>query len=120
MNVLRELNVDKKPRLTVLNKIDLVEDAFLVKENLARLDGSVAVSALQKTGVDLLLATIDQKLSTTRRHRRFLIPQKNPELVASLYARGNVIKTDYHQRDVYLEVLIEDRHLGDLKKYLLA
>ncbi len=119
-NVLRELAAGEKPRLAVLNKTDLVKDEFLIKESLARIDNSVSISALEQSGLDQLLEKIDRELSVSRRHRRLLIPQQNPELIAALYERGTVLKSDYHQRDVYLEVLIEDRRLGELSKYLLA
>ncbi len=117
--VLRELEVGEKPVIVALNKIDAVEDRFLINEVEARIEGSVPISAREKVGLDELLRKLDEELAGTRRRRRFLIPQSRPEAIAWLHQKGKVVKTDYHSRNVYVEVEIEDRWLGHHREYLI-
>ncbi|MCX6349334.1 MAG: GTPase HflX [Candidatus Aureabacteria bacterium] len=117
--VLAELKIGSKTVIPVLNKADLVRDPFRLDELAARLPGSVAVSALNRTGFDALLRRIDAALGAVRRRLRLLVPQGRPDLVAWLHQKGTVVKTDYHQNDVYIEVMLEDRWRSQVKEYLL-
>ena len=118
-SVLKDLTAADKPMVVALNKTDLVDDPFLVREAMAQLEGGVPISALRKAGLSELLQTIDDSLATLRRHHRLLIPQSSPDLVARLHRDGQVVKIDYHKKDVYVEVLIEDHFLGEAREYLL-
>jgi GTPase len=117
--VLKELKADEKPMIVALNKMDLVRDKFLLAEARSRLDGGVPISALKRTGLDDLLQAIDDRLDGPCRNYRLLIPQSRQDLIARLYREGQVVKIDYHQNDIYVEVLTEDRLLGDARKFLL-
>lgn len=117
--VLRELKVESKPLLVALNKIDLVKDRFLLNETRARLEEGVPISALKKRGLESLLQVIDERLASTRRYRRLVIPQSRAELIAWLHKKGQVVKTDYHQNNVYVEVMIEDRWLKNFQEYII-
>jgi len=60
--VLKELEAEKKPRLRVMNKIDLLDDevAQSLQADAQREDSkTVYVSAAEGTGLDRLLARID-------------------------------------------------------------
>ncbi len=117
--VLKELGADRTPMITVLNKIDLVEDPFLVREAAGRLEGAVPISARLGRGLDSLLEAIDRRLAAGQRLYRLLIPQNRPDLVAALHREGRVKKIDYGSKEVYLEVLIESRGLGGARQYIL-
>ncbi len=117
--VLQDLKVEKTPVIPVLNKADLVSDPFRLTEFAARVPGSVAVSALKRTGLDGLLSRIDRELASSRRLVRLLIPQSRPDLIAWVHRQGTVAKTDYHQNDVYVEVMLEERWRERVKGFLL-
>ena len=117
--VLKELKADEKPMIVALNKMDLVRDKFLLAEARSRLDGGVPISALKRTGLDELLQAIDDQLDGPRRNYRFLIPQSRQDLISHLYREGQVVRIDYHQNDIYVEVLTEDRLLGGARGFLL-
>ena len=59
--VLEELNSIAKPLITVFNKLDR-SGVKLAKNILKKYQPAVALSALQRTGLDKLLATIDARL----------------------------------------------------------
>src|SRR2546426_5229812 len=60
--VLEDLATSNKPRVTALNKIDLLDDPEEIDTSLY--PNAVAVSALQKVGLDALLEKIAQVLAT--------------------------------------------------------
>jgi GTP-binding protein HflX len=117
--VLGELKIGRTPVIPVLNKADLVADPSRLAELAARLPDSVAVSALTGAGLDGLLARIDRELAASRRLLRLLIPQGRPDLIAWVHQKGTVAKIDYHQNDVYVEVMMEERWREKVKEYLL-
>ncbi len=117
--VLEELRVSPGRMVTVLNKIDLVDDPFLLQDVRREIPESILISAREEQGMEELLELVDSSLNEAARVRRFLIPQNRPEILARLYREGKVLKTDYHQRNIYAEVLLADRRLGDFKDYLI-
>ena len=90
--VLGELEVLSKPRIEVLNKIDLFDpDERLIVRERAKAGGEVAVSALTREGLDDLLKAIDDALfSDPVIEAEFRIPQQEGAALAAIEA-GMVI-----------------------------
>jgi GTPase len=86
--VLHDLETDEKPRITALNKIDLLDDPSEVDTSLY--PNAVAVSALQKVGLDALLEKIARVLATSMEAIRVIIPYDKSELVELFHRRGRV------------------------------
>jgi len=92
VKILKELNVDSRPRIHVLNKIDLVppEERALFQNS----NGNVCVSAQEKMGLEALLARIDALLPVDPTTRMELaIPLSDGRTLALLHARGRVFST---------------------------
>jgi GTP-binding protein HflX len=106
--VLKELEVEKKPRLRVMNKVDLLdEEVAETLMNDALRDGSntVYVSAAEGTGLDRLLARIDAMIEedpVSRVHLR--VPQKEGKTLAMLEAKARIYSRAYKDGAVVLEV----------------
>jgi GTPase len=106
--VLKELEVEKKPRLRVMNKVDLLdEEVAETLMNDALRDGSntVYVSAAEGTGLDGLLARIDAMIEedpVSRVHLR--VPQKEGKTLAMLEAKARIYSRAYKDGAVDLEV----------------
>jgi GTP-binding protein HflX len=105
--VLKELEAEKKPRLRVMNKVDLLDHE--VAEELvadAPLDGkTVYVSAAEGVGLDKLLARIDAMIEedpVSRVHLR--VPQKEGKTLAMLEAKARIYSRAYKDGAVELEV----------------
>ena len=105
--VLKELEAEKKPRLRVRNKVDLLD--VEVAESLvggALLDAkTVYVSAAEGTGMDRLLARIDAMIEedpVSRVHLR--VPQKEGKTLAMLEAKARIYSRTYKDGAVQLEV----------------
>jgi GTP-binding protein HflX len=92
-NVLEELEALDKPRIRVLNKIDLLND----EERAALPADAAAVSAAKGDGIDELLRRIDAALpSDPLQIARFRLPQKNGALLSMLYDHARVIERRFH------------------------
>ena len=84
-SVLKELEADKKPRLRVMNKIDLLPAKQ--RESLRDDEQTVHVSAVKGAGLSTLLDRIDTMLEEDRPSRvRLRIPQREGKALALLQA----------------------------------
>ena len=100
--VLKELEADKKPRLCVLNKIDLLPAPR--RDSLRDDSETIHVSALKGIGLSTLLERIDQGLDEdplSRIHLR--VPQKEGKTLAMLEAGARIYSREYRDGVVELE-----------------
>jgi GTPase len=106
--VLKELEAEKKPRLRVMNKIDLLDEevAQSLQADAMREDSkTVYVSAAEGTGLDRLLARIDAMIEedpVSRVHLR--VPQAEGKTLAMLEDRARIYSRAYKDGAVVLEV----------------
>lgn len=91
--VLHDLEADEKPRVTALNKIDLLDDPADVDTSIY--PNAVAVSALQKVGLDALLEKIAQVLASSMEAIQVIIPYDKSELVELFHRRGRVEREEH-------------------------
>jgi GTPase len=101
-SVLKELDADKKPRLRVMNKIDLLLPKQ--RESLRDDDRTIHVSAAKGVGLTTLLDRIDAVLEGDRPERVHLrIPQKEGKALALLQAGARIYSRQYQDGLVVLE-----------------
>jgi GTP-binding protein HflX len=101
--VLRELEADKKPRLHVHNKLDLVPVSE--RSHLANDVATVYVSATRQTGLPELLARIDALLDQDPVQRvRLRVPQSEGKVLALLEAKSRIYARSYRDGAVDLEL----------------
>jgi GTP-binding protein HflX len=121
VKILKELKVDGTPRITVLNKADLV--AGPAAKNLMRVisPGSVSVSALNQDDVlrlrDLILGHFRKKMELWE----ILIPYADSKMEALIHAHGSIELNRHMEKGTFFRLRIEDgwaKKLG-LSKYKL-
>jgi GTP-binding protein HflX len=101
-SVLKELEADKKPRLKVMNKIDLLLPKQ--RESLRDDDQNIHVSAAKGIGLSTLLDRVDAVLEGDRPERvRLRIPQKEGKMLAQLQAGARIYSRQYQDGLVVLE-----------------
>jgi GTP-binding protein HflX len=101
-NVLKELEADKKPRLRVMNKIDLLLPKQ--RESLRDNESTIHVSAAKGIGLGALLDRIDALLDADRPSRvRLRIPQKEGKMLAQLQAGARIYSRQYQDGLVLLD-----------------
>jgi GTPase len=116
--VLKELNVENKPVITVLNKVDRLEDRSKLVYFRTKFPKTVAISALKHEGFEELFEMMIEELRKQRRIATLRIPQKEYNLVTDVMENGTVLKQDYEGNDVLLRAEVPVPLLGKLEKYI--
>jgi GTP-binding protein HflX len=115
--VLRELESQDKPRIYVMNKVDLLPEKK--RESLRDTDGVMHVSAAKGTGLDELLELIDSKIvEDPVRSVRLRVPQSEGKALAALDAKAVVISREYRDGYVELEVQAAESLLRKMKQFV--
>jgi GTP-binding protein HflX len=107
--ILGELEARNKPLLTVFNKIDKLEDEFLIKRALRETPDSVAISALQKKGLEELKAKIGESLKYRRKYVKLSIPYGEERIISMLHKEGRIIKKEYQGKNIIIEAEVEEK-----------
>ena len=106
--VLKELETEKKPRLRVMNKVDLLDEEVaesLIADAESERSHTVYVSAVEGTGLQELLRRIDQMIEEDQVRRvRVCVPQKEGKALALLEAKGRISSRKYTDGAVELDV----------------
>lgn len=117
-NVLRELKIENKPIITVLNKVDKIEDDF-AKERLAKdFRSAILVSALNRVNLNDLIDTITLKLSDMIDTIKLKLPLTNPGLLYDIYKNGKVTTKHYHGKYVYIEAQVSETLKKRIERYV--
>jgi GTP-binding protein HflX len=118
-DVLRELESQDKPRIYVMNKVDLLPEKK--RESLRDSDSVVHVSATKGIALDRLLTLIDEKIDADPVQRVSLrVPQSEGKALALLDAKANVLSREYRDGYVELEVQAAESVLRRVKSFIQA
>jgi len=98
--VLAELGAADKPTLTLLNKIDQIEDRGQVQRLRLGHEKSVLLSAQTGEGFDHLLERMEGELDALRRTMKLRIPQSEYGAVSQLLRRGKVYYQEYEGNEI--------------------
>lgn len=104
--VLNELGAEKKPMITVLNKIDKLENRHLADQFRVRFPKTVQISAVTGEGFEELMALMEKEVESRRIYVRLRVPQSDYALVSELLAVGHVLSRDYEENDILLDLEI--------------
>jgi GTP-binding protein HflX len=115
--VLAELGVQDKPRIEVLNKVDLLSDT----ERDALGPDAVAISARSGEGLDALLDRIDAALVADPIVRKVLrLPQQEGAILASLEAGAVIHGREFEGQLMRIEVSGPVSLLGRYRRYWIV
>jgi GTP-binding protein HflX len=116
--VLKELEADKKPRLRVMNKIDLLPPKQ--RESLRDDNQTIHVSAAKGIGLSTLLDRVDAVLEADRPRRVHLrVPQKEGKMLAQLEAGARIYSRQYQDGLVVLEAEAPASLLRRLREWVV-
>ena len=121
--VLKELEAEKKPRLRVMNKIDLldVEVAEGLVNGTQHDATTVYVSAKDGIGLDQLLARIDAMIEEDPVSRvRLRVPQKEGKTLAMLEAKARIYSRAYKDGAVQLEVEAPESVVRKVREWVVG
>jgi GTP-binding protein HflX len=116
--VLKELEVDAKPRLRIMNKIDIAPPAH--QETLRDNDETIHISAAKGIGLSTLLDRIDKLLTGDAVTRvRFRVPQFEGKILALLEAKSRIFARTYKDGLIELEVEAPQSVVRRLREWLV-
>jgi GTP-binding protein HflX len=112
-NVLEELNLQDKPKITVLNKIDRIPKGLARNQSKLLSPGALAISALNRDDIKNLRDTILSHFRKEMSVWEILIPYSESKLEAQLYAYGSVELNRHLEKGTFYRLRIDD---GKAKK----
>ncbi len=122
--VLKELEAEKKPRLRVMNKVDLLDDEVaqsLLADSMRPESMTVYVSAVEGMGLDYLLARIDAMIEEDAVSRiRVRVPQKEGKILSMLEAKARIYSRKYKDGAVELEVEAPESVVRKVKEWTVS
>jgi GTPase len=122
--VLKELEAEKKPRLRVMNKVDLLDEEVVqsLQADAARAgSATVYVSAVEGTGLDTLLDRIDKMIEEDRVSRVHLrVPQKEGKMLALLEARARIYSRKYQDGAVEFEADAPESVVRRVREFVIG
>ena len=105
--ILKELGVEGRPRIHVLNKVDLVPEEE--RAHFHNSEWNIFVSAQQKTGLDALVKRMDELLPVDPTTRLELaIPLADGRTIALVHARGRVFSTRATETSLLLDAEVPE------------
>jgi GTP-binding protein HflX len=111
-NVLRELHIEEKDTLLVLNKIDRLGSAESLERVLRRYPSAVPVSAVRRLGIDKLQWAVSDALSRNFLDLDIETGVDNGRLMAYLAAHGEIMSRRFNDTKVVIHCRLPQKHLG--------
>lgn len=109
LSVLGQLGAQDKPMLTVLNKIDLIEDRSWLKFSKKDFSDPVLLSAKTGENLDALIEKVEKHFSGLLLSLKIIIPHGRMELVDFFYRMAKINKIDYLQDGVRIDLNISEK-----------
>ncbi|MBN2258424.1 MAG: GTPase HflX [Anaerolineaceae bacterium] len=115
---LKEIGAAEIPTISVLNKIDRLPDPQLAVEKMKNYPNSVAVSALKKVGVDVLMRQIETQLFEQMVPIKVRLPYKEGQLISLFHDQGQVEKVEHGRGGVTMQGLLPGRLLVRFQPFM--
>ena len=110
-DLLESLGCGGTPIITVLNKCDLIDNSTLAQD----FKVCIKISAKEGTGIDDLLAAIDENLPVRVKRVTLLIPFANAGLANEIRIKGTLISEDYVADGVRIEAIVDEALFARVK-----
>lgn len=121
--VLRELGASDKPMVLVWNKVDLIpeetRDAVLAALSAKVSCPSIALSVLQRRGVEELYAACVDMMSHRVTTATYRIPLAESRIIALMHRDGKILSTEYEGNDAIVEAILPKEFAARLAPYRL-
>jgi GTP-binding protein HflX len=116
LNVLQDIGAVDKPIITVLNKIDKLEDNYGLSKLQSSIEDSVAISAKTGENLEILSKEIEKKLSSFIVDVTVMIPIDRMDLVSLAHSDGQVYSVKYYNDSIYLKAALPVKLVGLFEK----
>ena len=102
MRVLKELEADEKPILTVFNKVDLCREDFVLRRLQLQFPGAAFISVKENRGIEELVRSMDDLVESKTVYTEYVFPFERYDLVAQLHRAGCVMKEKTRTEGVFI------------------
>ncbi|HOW35734.1 MAG TPA: GTPase HflX [Candidatus Omnitrophota bacterium] len=116
LEVLKELNADKKPIITVLNKIDKLTERTWLNDIQGSFPHAVYLSALTKENLPELVDRISGSLIPSTTDINVIIPLNRMDLVNLIHRDGRVDSIAYESDGVHIQATVPVKLAGKIQK----
>jgi GTPase len=123
LGVLRQLGVEDRPRLHVLNKIDRLSEQQLetLKNSNGRGVDTAFLSAVTGAGLDELLKKIDRAMPVDRLLRlRLRLPLADGRSLSVVQGRGRVLRSEVEEGHLVLEAEVPESAARELQAFIFS
>jgi GTP-binding protein HflX len=117
MEVLDELGAGDKPVITILNKIDVLNDPVKLAGLEVSFPNTISVSAITGHGCEDLLTKCSEMLADRVSVETYRIPQSRGDLSGLLHRDAKVLETEYDGNDVIVKAVVPASISGKLLTY---
>lgn len=117
MEVLSELGAGDKPVITVLNKIDVLNDPVKLAGLEVSFPNTISVSALTGQGMDTLLKKCSEMLADRVTTLTYRIPQSRGDIPGLLHRDAKVLSTEYDGNDMVLTAIVPAAVAGKIAEF---
>lgn len=109
--VLRELSLDERPVIEIVNKCDVTPSFYSGSAQ------TIAISALRGTGIDAMLARLDEILRHEFRHVTLKIPFDHGEILPQIYRTGYVLQVEHEDDGVKVVCELHEKYYQKFREY---
>ena len=120
LQTLAEIGAEHIPILTVLNKIDLLEDPARAQAALQAFPNAVAISALTGQGVDNLLQAVTDKLYASYDVVEVDLPYEQGGLIALFHEMGQIDEVQHHRGGVRIRGRLPGRLVARYAPFVMS
>jgi GTP-binding protein HflX len=114
---LEEIDASRVPIITVLNKIDRLQDPEAARRAVSRFPHAVAISARDGTGIGDLLLHIRSELYETLTPIIVRLPYQQGQLISLFHEVGQVDRLEHGRKGVLMQGRIPGRLLAQFKPW---
>lgn len=113
--VLKAIECDHIPRFTVLNKVDIANDAALVEMRAGQRQSTIAISALSGEGIDILTEEVGRRMLEDTVEVTVLVPHAAGKLLAELEHLADIRERRYVEGGVELSIRMNRAPFNQLR-----
>ena len=114
---LEEIDADHIPMITALNKADRLKDPENAKRILQNFPKSIAISAIQGTGISDLLHLVEEELFEAYTSIHVRLPYKQGALISLFHELGQVERIEHERGGVVMQGRIPGRLLAQFSAW---
>lgn len=117
ISVLKELRIDTKDMLNILNKIDLIDSGNTI-HRMAHEWSALPISAIHGTGIDGFMAALENLLRPITGNYRIVLPYTEAGLLDLLHHKTRVLEENYTTEGIGLLIECDAQLVTKFEKYI--